>query len=198
MTLDPDFSESPATTPEQLMIGYQQADPAATLALIELLSPAMYRFFASQMGSRMDAEDMLQDAWLRIHRVRHTYRPGEPLLPWVYAIARRVRVDNYRHRKRLALREIRDKTEGSQSLAPAAGDAETDELPSFDELVAPLPESQREVLTMLKVNGLSIEEVARATSSTTGAVKQKVHRAYERLRNVLYSSGQLVRKGVAP
>lgn len=150
------------------MIGYQQADPAATLALIELLSPAMYRFFASQMGSRTDAEDMLQDAWLRIHRVRHTYRPGEPLLPWVCAIARRVRVDNYRHRQRLASREIRDKTEGSQSVAPAVGNAETDELPSFDELVAPLPESQREVLTMLKVNGLSIEEVARATSSTTG------------------------------
>jgi len=38
---------------------------------------------------------------------------------------------------------------------------------------------------MLKVNGLSIEEVARATSSTIGAVKQKAHRAYERLRKLL-------------
>jgi RNA polymerase sigma-70 factor (ECF subfamily) len=41
------------------------------------------------------------------------------------------------------------------------------------------------VLTMLKVNGLSIEEVARATASTAGAVKQKVHRAYDRLRALL-------------
>src|SRR5690242_12188893 len=81
MTLDVDLSESPSATAEQLMIGYQQADQAATSALIELLSPPLYRFFASQMGSRTDAEDMLQDAWLRIHRVRHTYRPGEPLLP---------------------------------------------------------------------------------------------------------------------
>ena len=38
------------------------------------------------------------------------------------------------------------------------------------------------MLMMLKVDGLSIEEVARATRSTTGAIKQKVHRAYERLR----------------
>jgi len=40
---------------------------------------------------------------------------------------------------------------------------------------------------MLKVNGLSVEEVARATSSTAGAVKQKAHRAYQRLR--IYWSG---------
>jgi RNA polymerase sigma-70 factor (ECF subfamily) len=38
---------------------------------------------------------------------------------------------------------------------------------------------------MLKVDGLSLEEIARVTSSTTGAVKQKAHRAYERLRKIL-------------
>ena len=100
-------SASESTTPdiEQLMKQYQQADPAAAAALVELLSPQLYRFFASQMGSRTDAEDMLQDAWLRIHRVRHTYRPGEPLLPWVYAIARCVRVDSYRKRQRIVSHE---------------------------------------------------------------------------------------------
>src|SRR5271168_116899 len=100
-------SASASTTPdmEQLMKQYQQANPAAAAALVELLSPQLYRFFASQMGSRTGAEDMLQDAWLRIHRVRHTYRPGEPLLPWVYAIARCVRVDNYRKRQRIGARE---------------------------------------------------------------------------------------------
>jgi RNA polymerase sigma-70 factor (ECF subfamily) len=76
---------------------------------------------------------------------------------------------------------------------------ETSNLPPFEELVAALPESQREVVTMLKVNGLSIEEVARATSSTVGAVKQKAHRAYERLRNLLQPppTAQPARKGVA-
>jgi DNA-directed RNA polymerase specialized sigma24 family protein len=70
-------------------------------------------------------------------------------------------------------------------------------LPRFEELVAALPESQREVVTMLKVDGLSIEEVARATSSTVGAVKQKAHRAYERLRKLLDQTPttQTARKG---
>jgi DNA-directed RNA polymerase specialized sigma24 family protein len=50
---------------------------------------------------------------------------------------------------------------------------------------------------MLKVNELSLEEVARATSSTVGAVKQTAHRAYERLRDLVEQSQfpQMARKG---
>ena len=65
---------------EQLMIRYQQADPVATAALVNLVSPQLYRFFASRTN-RAGAEEMLQDAWRRIHRSRHSYRPGEPMLP---------------------------------------------------------------------------------------------------------------------
>ena len=165
---------------EQLMVRYQQADPAATAALVERLSPRLHRFFASQMGSPTDADDMLQDLWLRIHRVRHTYRSGEPLLPWVYAIAHRVRIDTYRRRSRIS-REVQ--VEALPELAVHRENQNS--LLAFDELLATLPDGQREVLTMLKIGGLNLEEVARATSSTVGAVKQKAHRAYERLRSLL-------------
>src|SRR6202042_350700 len=103
---------------EQLMVRYQQADEIAARSLIEQLSPQLYRFFAAQLGNPDDASDMLQDAWLRIHRVRHTYRPGEPLLPWVYAIARCVRVDNYRRRRRIESHERRSRK--VRSLRPAS------------------------------------------------------------------------------
>jgi RNA polymerase sigma-70 factor (ECF subfamily) len=68
---------------------------------------------------------------------------------------------------------------------PAAREENQASRLAFQELLATLPEGQREVLMMLKVGGLSLEEVARATSSTVGAVKQKAHRAYERLRSLL-------------
>src|ERR1700726_2803502 len=154
MQLEAHPSAFPNAEFEQLMARYQQADPGAVAVLVERLSPQLYRFFASQLGNRTDAEDMLQDTWLRIHRVRHTYRPSEPLLPWVYAIARRVRVDSYRKRERIASRE----TSAYVLSELPAHEEETSNLPLFEELVASLPESQREVLTMLKVNGLSIEE----------------------------------------
>jgi len=135
---------------------------------------------------------MLQDLWLRIHRVRHTYSPGQPLLPWVYAIAHRVRIDSYRKHLRRA-REI-----GVDAIPePAVTKGAPNEAPGFSELLAQLPESQREILTMLKVDGLTVEEIACATSSTAGAVKQKAHRAYARLRKFLQGTplGRFAGKG---
>src|SRR5579862_4313611 len=166
---------------DRWMERYQQADPEAPATLVGALSPALLRFFKSHVASREQADDLLQETWLRIHRVRHTYRPGEPVLPWIYAIARRVRVDGYRRTRRITLHET------TMELLPeraAPTEARTG-VPAFEKLVAALPDAQREVLTILKVGGLTLEEVARATSSTVGAVKQKAHRAYERLRKSL-------------
>jgi RNA polymerase sigma-70 factor (ECF subfamily) len=162
---------------------YQQADPEAPGVLVSALSPALLRFFRSQSATPEQADDLLQDTWLRIHRVRHTYRPGEPVLPWIYAIARRVRVDAYRRSRRINVHETTMEVIPDR---PAQGEPRNS-LPAFETLVAPLPEAQREVITMLKVEGLSLEEIARATSSTAGAVKQKAHRGYDRLRKLLRS-----------
>ena len=138
------------------------------------------RFFKSQAASGEQADDLLQETWLRIHRVRHTYRPGEPVLPWIYAIARRVRVDGYRRTRRITLHETTMELLPERSALAQA----RNRVPAFETLVAALPDAQREVVTMLKVGGLTLEEVARATSSTVGAVKQKAHRAYQRLRKL--------------
>jgi RNA polymerase sigma-70 factor (ECF subfamily) len=167
---------------DRWMERYQQADPEAPAALVAALSPALLRFFRSQVANREQADDLLQDTWLRIHRVRHTYRPGEPVLPWIYAIARRVRVDGYRKTRRINMHET---TMAVLPERPAQSEQPRNAIPAFETLVAALPEAQREVITMLKVGGLSLEEVARATSSTVGAVKQKAHRAYERLRKLV-------------
>ncbi|HME10361.1 MAG TPA: RNA polymerase sigma factor [Bryobacteraceae bacterium] len=165
---------------DRWMERYQRADPEAPSVLVLTLSPQLLRFFRSQLASRELADDLLQETWLRIHRVRHTYRPGQPVLPWVYAIARRVRVDSYRRTRRISQHET-----GVDVLPEQPAQVETSSLPAFETLMAGLPESQREVVTLLKVGGLSLEEVARATSSTVGAVKQKAHRAYARLRELL-------------
>jgi RNA polymerase sigma-70 factor (ECF subfamily) len=166
---------------ESWMVRYQQADPDAPRALIVALSPALLRLFRSQAAIREQAEDLLQETWMRLHRVRHTYRPGEPVLPWVYAIARRVGIDGYRRTRCITAHET-----SMDVLPEKPTHVETrSTLPAFDALVADLPEAHREVVTLMKVKGLSLEEVARATSCTVGAVKQKAHRAYGRLRKLL-------------
>lgn len=176
----------PDSNLEILMAGYQRGDLSAAANLIEHISPQLHRFFLAQSLSRTDADDLLQETWLRIHKVRHTYRPGEPALPWFYAIARHVRVDHYR-------KSIRT-TAGARRLEEMSKDAavvpsESDDADGLNALLAPLSDSQREVIEMLKVAGMTLEEVARATSSTVGSVKQRAHRAYKKLRETMSPRG---------
>jgi RNA polymerase sigma-70 factor (ECF subfamily) len=168
---------------QRLMVGYQQADREAAAELVERVSPMLLRFLAGPLQTRAYAEDMLQECWLRIHRSRHTYRPGTPVLPWFFAIARYTRIDAYRRRRsidanELAVEDLSASGPG-QSALPDAADMD------LWRLVGQLPPSQQEVVQMLKVSGLSLEEVARATGSSVGSVKQKAHRAYQKLRELL-------------
>ena len=163
------------------MYGYQSGDTAAAAQLIERVSPQLYQFFLAEVRNQAAAEDLLQDFWLRIHRARHTFRNGEPLLPWMYAIARRVRVDAYRKSTRVNRHEIRTEVLPERAAAPPQTEASRS---GFAELLQALPAAQRETILLLKGAGLTLEEVARATGTSVGAVKQRAHRAYEKLRKV--------------
>jgi RNA polymerase sigma-70 factor (ECF subfamily) len=178
--------------PETLMVSYQAGDPVAATTLIHLISPSLHRYFLADAVSRAHADDLLQETWLRIHRVRHTYRTGEPVHPWFYAIARHVRIDYYRKASRTTARE-------EQLTEASPGASEQPSMEELEALLAPLPASQREVIELLKVAGLSLEEVARVTSSTVGSVKQRVHRAYKRIREHMLAMQVEKRKdGVLP
>lgn len=179
-------------TLENLMTRYQRADPDAAAELVRQLSPVLLRYLSRPVYTRAYAEDLLQECWLRIHKSRHTYRPGSPLLPWVFAIARHTRVDGFRRRGRIESHELA--LEEFQQLPVSATMPVDVEAQDLYRLVEELPESQREVIFMMKVSGMSLEEVARATSSTVGAVKQKAHRAYESLRAKLSKLGQFPAK----
>jgi RNA polymerase sigma-70 factor (ECF subfamily) len=168
---------------ETLMVGYQQGDSDAAAELVMRLSPALHRFFMVQFVSRRFADDLLQETWLRIHQARHTYRPGQPVLPWLYAIARNIRVDQFRKTRRV------EDHEQQVDRLPEPPMPERSSVVDVDALLAELPESQREVVVMLKITGMSLEEVARATASSVGSVKQKAHRAYDKLRDLLTNAG---------
>jgi RNA polymerase sigma-70 factor, ECF subfamily len=161
------------------MAGYQQADSTSATLLIDQVSGKLYGLFLAQVRDHHQAEDLLQECWLRIHKARHTWRRGEPVLPWIYAIARRARIDAYRKRQRIAQREL-PKDELREIPEPTR-DAS---LPDLSELLKTLPPQQRETVVLLKVMGLTLEEVSRATGATVGAVKQRASRAYSTLRTL--------------
>jgi len=71
-----DYYQSPTPNLASLMMLYQRGDATAVTALVESLSPQLYRFFASQMGSRTEAEDMLQDQPSGTFLIRFSSQPG--------------------------------------------------------------------------------------------------------------------------
>lgn len=164
------------------MSGYQGGDHDAARLFIERVSPLLHGYFLLHASDRRYADDLVQETWIRIHKARHTHRRGEPVLPWILAIARHASVDAYRKTRRIEIRELQV---DSLPEPPQRNSGSTRNGPDLDTMLAALPEKQREVVVMLKVFGMTIEEVARATSSSAGAVKQKAFRAYQTLRDVL-------------
>lgn len=161
---------------------YQAADEIAATELVRRVSPALYRSFLAHTRSPDISEDLLQDTWVRVHKARHTYRPPAPVMPWLYSIAEHTRLDGYRRRQR------RQGRESTLENAPEPAGEQTDDVVqrlTLQKLMQALPESQRQVLIMLKVSGLSLEEIARIQGSTVGAIKLRAHRAYQTLRAVL-------------
>jgi RNA polymerase sigma-70 factor (ECF subfamily) len=156
------------------MRAYQNGESAALDALYAIVTPKLRTVFRAGAGNP-DVEELVQETWFQIHRSRHTWRPGELLLPWVYSIARHLRSRQYRRTVRRNEVELEDK------YSVPAPELSQD----FEELLKELPASQREVLILMKVEGRSLEEVALATGTSIGSVKQKVHRAYTKLRQLL-------------
>ncbi len=157
---------------------YQAGEGYALEVLVREVSPRLRTIFRGG-ANQEDVEELVQETWFQVHRSRHTWRPGEMLLPWIYSIARHIRSRDYRKRSRRAEVELDEK------ISVRAPELSL----GFEQLLSELPESQREVLILMKVEGRSLEEVAAATGASVGSVKQKVHRAYAKLRKVL--GGQL-------
>src|SRR5262245_43942485 len=84
----------------ELMRRYGMGENDTFEPLYRLLSPRLYRFCRRLTGARTDADDLLQDTFLRLHRARATYVAGVNVLHWAYAIARSAFIDRLRYRRR--------------------------------------------------------------------------------------------------
>jgi RNA polymerase sigma-70 factor, ECF subfamily len=169
-----------------LLAAYQSGNVGAANQFAEALQPILTRHFYMRTGNHALAQDLAQECWMRIHHARASFRAGDPVLPWVFAIARYTRADHYR-------RAGAGKRSAPESRALELAEPSHDARPAMEqslmagqviERLRELPEAQREVFLMMKVHGLSVEETARAVGITPAAAKQKAYRAYEQIRSM--------------
>lgn len=167
----------------ELMVAYQGGDMAAFEALWGELADELLAFLRALARDHHRAEDLLQETFLQLHKARHTYLPGRPVRPWVYAIARNVFLMAYRAAKRRQAHE--SVAEGELPDVPVLPEAlASDGRKDLAKFLARLPELSREVLLLHHVAGLSFREVGEVLGLSEGAAKVRAHRALEQLRRL--------------
>jgi RNA polymerase sigma-70 factor (ECF subfamily) len=201
--LMPDQSSKPlplGQTNESLdgaMDRYARGDDTAFDELYRHGAPRVRGFLLRLGGDRALADDLMQEAFLRVHRARGHFEQGAAALPWIFAIARNVFLDHVRHpRVRRTASEsrgdLRGEREGELHEREAPPDTRGDEalvaremLVIVRDTLARLPVLQREAFVLIRFEGMSVSEAAQVLGATEGAVKIRAFRAYEALRAAL-------------
>jgi len=119
-----------------------------------------------------DPEDLVQEILMAVHLKRHTWREGEPVKPWLFAIARHKAVDAYRREGRRINLDIADFTDTLDDPATMPNAKAHD----ISRALLSLAGRQREVVASLSVHGHSITETASRLGVTEGAVRVAFHR----------------------
>jgi RNA polymerase sigma-70 factor (ECF subfamily) len=164
---------------DQLMGLYANGSQSAFEELFRRYEGRAYGYFLRRVRCEARARDLYQDLFLRLHRFRHTYDPGRPFEPWFFYIARRVLVDEWRQRHRLAEVGLEEACLESPAADPECSAAAVHE--SERQLERLSPEEAR-ILVDAKVRGLEYAEIAEALSKSVAAVKQTASRSLRRLR----------------
>jgi RNA polymerase sigma-70 factor (ECF subfamily) len=168
----------------RLMAAAQGGDRAAYERLLREVLPLLRAIAGRWHRSPDRAEDVVQDALLTIHRVRHTYDPSRPLSHWLATIAKRRAIDALRRRGRTEKFEVFDEQSYVTFADPAANKelAKRDQAPGLGAAISVLPASQREALELVKLRELSLAEASKLSGKSISALKVNVHRAIKSLR----------------
>jgi RNA polymerase sigma-70 factor (ECF subfamily) len=188
--------DAEATEAAEVMARYCRGDAAGFHRLYQRLAPRLLAYLLGLVRDKAAAEDILQLTFLKIHEARATYVMGANPIPWIYTIAHRTCLDELRRRKRSRVQLSKDGTLEAEPASDLTGlpteagqdDAARPDPASTAAALAALdrlPENQRQALLLTKVHGRSTAEAAMIAGTTPGAIKQRAHRAYVTLREML-------------
>jgi RNA polymerase sigma-70 factor (ECF subfamily) len=182
-------AEGSGSAADLAMERYAEGDDAAFALVYDALAERLLAFLRRRLGSMSRAEDLLQQTFLRMHRARGSFVSGSAVLPWAFAIARRLLIDELRRAQKHGLAPAQAvAAEATQPSREPSAQAllEADELARrLQRRLAALPASQRVAFELTKLEGLSAAEAAQVLGMTVQAVKLRAHRASIALRGVL-------------
>lgn len=163
----------------------QDGDKRAFAMLLRDITPFIRSVLAGGLSNPDWIDDITQDVLISVHKSLATYSPDRPFRPWLSAIIGFRRLDFLRryyreHKNRHTSLEDKEFLAGHVTNVDIAG-----ELTDVETALEQLPEKQRKVFTMLKVEGYSAREVANEMGMSVSAVKVSAHRTMKKLKKDL-------------
>lgn len=160
-----------------------KGDQRSYRLLLEESARMLSEYFRTRIYRQDLIEDLIQDTLLSIHRARSTYNPSLPYTNWMYSIAYRRYIDYVRKQSRIDRMEL----SGETILPLIANQEKEDPEDTIDReavlrAIKDLPERQKEIVRMLKIDGLSVKEAASILDMSETALKVAAHRAYKKIR----------------
>jgi RNA polymerase sigma-70 factor (ECF subfamily) len=151
---------------------------AEMLPQMRSLFGAAYRM----TGNAHDAEDLVQETFLRAHRAFDRFEPGSNARGWLHTILQRVRTDMFRRTRR---RPETVELLGEGPATPPPQDALASGREDLERALQALPEAFREAVVLRDVQEMSYAEIASALGIPVGTVMSRIHRGRALLREAL-------------
>lgn len=187
-------------TDEVLMVRFQRGERAAFAALVRRHQTALFNFALRHVGAQAIAEEIVQDAFVRVVQNAADFKHEARFTTWVYTILRNLCIDQLRRRalrRHPSLDEPRATGDGSEE-GPTLLEQTADPRSSVEreatgtelqeritQAVETLPDEQREVFLLREVSNLPFKEIAVITGVPENTVKSRMRYALERLQQAL-------------
>jgi len=175
---------------EDLMLHYAAGDVDAFQQLYEHHRGGLYRYFLRQSNASV-AEELFQDVWAGVIQSRKRYRPKATFNTWLYTLAYNRLVDHWRREGARPVEQSMSDDDGAEMVAADANPGPQrlvdlrDCLEQLLQLVSGLPDVQRQTFLLRHEAGMSLNEIAEATSTRAETAKSRLRYAMGRLRSAI-------------
>jgi RNA polymerase sigma-70 factor (ECF subfamily) len=174
-----------------------RGDARAFEELVSRYEGALYRLAWRMLRDNEEAQDVVQETFIRVFRALETYDTERKFSTWILRIATNLCIDRYRRRRmRLVSIDASEDDEERRPIVlvdgaprPDATHGKTSIAEQLDEFIQRLPPIYRAIIELRYKRGLAYEEIAEVLDVPLGTVKARLHRAHRYLKGMLETSG---------
>ena len=165
------------------MINVKNGDIDSLVPLFDKYHLKLYNFFLRLTRNKETAEDLTQNVFSRIITYKHTFKEQYKFKTWMYQMARNAHIDHY-HKNKVYFSDFEETESSPEKVIEAIDENEkTEKHEILKEAMNLLSDDEREILELSKFQDLKYDEISKITGNSVGAIKVKVHRAVNKLRN---------------